>query len=183
MLHLQFRATFRGELIVLKFLPVGLVIFLLAGCGTNSSPKPTPTPKPTLTPTPTKAPAGFIPAGSIQFGDSVTGTKLHTISTRFAKSKPVAWVAHFSQPPGTKILTWTVTRTGGKGQHPATVTSTAVSVRANATYLGSSLKAQQLNSKKITFDAQYRMDYLKGNKVLATGQFLLSSGSGLAPSY
>jgi hypothetical protein len=168
---------------VLKFLPVALVIFLLAGCGSSASPTPTPTPKPTPAPTPTKVPTGFIPAGAIQFGGSVTGTKLHSITTKFAQNKPVAWVAHFSQAPGTKTLTWTITRVAGKGQHPAVVTSSTVSVPAKATYFGSILSAHQLNSKKITFDAQYRMDYLKGSKVLATGQFLLSSGSGLAPSY
>ncbi len=168
---------------MLKLLPVALVIFLVAGCGTSASPKPTPTPKPTAAPTPTKTPPGYIPAGSIQFGASVTGTKLHTITTKFAQNKTVAWVAHFSQAPGTKTLKWTVTRVAGKGQHPVTVSSATVSVPASATYLGSSLTGKQLNAKKITFDAQYRMDYLKGSKVLATGQFLLSSGSGLAPSY
>ena len=167
---------------MLKFLPVALIIFLVAGCGSKSA-TPTPTPKPTPAPTPTKVPPGYIPPGAIQFGDSVSGTKLHTITTKFDKKKPVAWVAHLSQAPGTKTLTWTVTRVAGEGRHPEVVTHASVTVLPNATYLGSSLTAQQITAKGITFQAQYQMEYLKGSKVLATGTFLLSSGSGVAPSY
>jgi hypothetical protein len=166
---------------MLKSLTLGAILVVLTGCG-SSPPPPTPTPKP-ASPTPTTVPSGFVPSGSIEFGSAVSGTRVQSITSSFAKNKRVAWVAHFSERPGTKSLTWTVTRTGGQGRHPAVVATASVSVPPDSTYLASRLTPQQLKSKGITFNGNYAMQYSRGTKVLAVGDFALLPGSGRAPGY
>ena len=158
------------------------LISVLGGCGPVPTPKPTPTPTAPF-PTPTRLTAGYIPAGVIEFGGSVTGVKLHSVASTFSKNKAVAWVAHLSQAPEANGLTWIVRRVGGQGRHPAIVTKQTVAVRSHASYLANRLTPKQLASNGITFGGQYQMQYSKGTRVLASGDFALLSGSGRPPGY
>lgn len=110
-------------------------------------------------------------SGKIQFGYGLNGNKIIHPTTKIAKNKYVAWMAHFSKKAGTTKVTVKLTQISGPGAHPKTPWTAKFSVSKSAMTAGSYLSPKQLNSKHVTLGAKFKLQYIAGSHVLSTGEF------------
>jgi hypothetical protein len=109
--------------------------------------------------------------GKIEFGYGLERNKIVHPTTKIAKNKYVAWMAHFSKKAGTTKVTVKLIQISGPGAHPKTPWTAKFSVSKSAMTAGSYLSPKQLNSKHITLGAKFELEYLAGSHVLSTGKF------------
>ena len=110
--------------------------------------------------------------GRIEFGEGLTGNKIIHPTTKIAKNKYVAWMAHFSKKAGTSKVSVKLIRIfGPRGAHPKMPWTATFSVSKSARTAGSYLSPKQLNAKHVTLGAKFKLEYLAGSHVLSTGEF------------
>lgn len=114
--------------------------------------------------------------GAIIFGKSNRSGRIVGAATKIPRGKPIAWLAHFSSRARAKKLTLVIINSRGPGTHPKTVMSTKVSVVRSSRFTHGLMTAKRLKSRKIS-PAGYTMEYLTGNKTLASGNFTIESCS------
>jgi hypothetical protein len=116
-------------------------------------------------------PASSSVAGKIEFGEGLKGKTLVHPTTKIAKNKYVAWIAHFSKKAGTTKVSVKLIQVSGPGTHPATRWSTSVKVSKKATNAKEMLSPSQLNGKHVTAGAKFEVEYLAGSHKLSSGEF------------
>jgi len=129
--------------------------------------------------------ADHHPPATIRFGEAFKGHRLVNIADKIPSGKNVAWSAHVSKLPATK-LTVRLTQTKGPGPHPAVVAKWTVKLSKSAKVLSGMLTAERLKKMRLSHST-FQLAYLAGKTVIAVGSWTrlscASCGGGNSGTY